>query len=78
MDSQQTVCHDSLGGLSTDALTVLIVRGLSYSSTEDSIGLAFSPYVRPKEIRLMRDRATGESRGFCFLDFHTVDVSKLP
>ena len=22
----------------------------------------------------MRDRATGESRGFCFLDFHTVDV----
>lgn len=52
---------------------VLFVKGISYSSTDDSLMGAFAEAV---SARIATDRESGESRGFGFVDFHSNEQAK--
>ncbi|MCY4450484.1 MAG: hypothetical protein OXC01_00885 [Immundisolibacterales bacterium] len=47
----------------------LFVGNLAYSTTQDDVEAAFSPYGGIDEVRLVMDRDTGQSRGFAFVTF---------
>lgn len=52
--------------------TRLYVGNLSFQSTEDSIAAAFGQDSRRvKGVSLIVDRATGQSRGFAFVEMET-------
>jgi RNA-binding protein 5/10 len=68
--------------------TVLVVRGLDITTTEDSVlytkhELTFkirellSQYAPLKEVRLIRDKLTHISRGFCFVELNSLEVFLL-
>lgn len=39
---------------------------------EDVLHGLFAQHVPVKEVRLVRDKYTGEPRGFCFVQFHSL------
>jgi RNA recognition motif-containing protein len=45
----------------------LYVGNLAFSTTEDAIREAFKEFGEVSEVRLMLDRDSGQSRGFCFV-----------
>ena len=47
----------------------LYVGNLAYSADEQDLDIAFSNYGCVDDIKLMRDRETGRSRGFAFITF---------
>lgn len=49
----------------------LYVGNLAYSADEQDLEKAFSAYGSVDDIKLMRDRETGRSRGFAFITFAT-------
>ena len=49
----------------------LYVGNLAYSADEQDLDIAFSSYGSVDDIKLMRDRETGRSRGFAFITFAT-------
>ncbi|WP_263079304.1 RNA-binding protein [Endozoicomonas sp. Mp262] len=49
----------------------LYVGNLAYSADEHDLENAFSGYGSVDDIKLMRDRETGRSRGFAFVTFAT-------
>eukprot|EP01103_Thecamoeba_quadrilineata_P014515 TRINITY_DN4345_c0_g1_i1.p1 TRINITY_DN4345_c0_g1~~TRINITY_DN4345_c0_g1_i1.p1 ORF type:complete len:557 (-),score=98.62 TRINITY_DN4345_c0_g1_i1:1329-2999(-) len=53
--------------------SVLVVRGLDCLTSEDSIHSTFSEFANVKEVRLIRDKQTQMSRGFCFVEFYSVE-----
>lgn len=54
--------------------SVLVVRGLEPSIDEETIRFAFQSYTI-KEVRLVRDKVSNQSRGFCFVSFQTVEAA---
>lgn len=53
--------------------TSIIVKGLS-SKTDERALLNFYSRIAPvKDIRLSRDKETGYSRGFCYIEFYCID-----
>ena len=46
----------------------IFVGNLSYSATEDSIRSLFAPYGGVESVNLIRDRDTGQLRGFGFVE----------
>lgn len=46
----------------------IYVGNLSYSSTEESIGGAFAPFGAVRSVAIIKDRQTGQSRGFAFVE----------
>lgn len=51
--------------------------GLSWATTEESLSFHFSQYGTVASVDIMRDRVTGDPRGFAFVVFHessTVDL----
>ena len=46
------------------------------STTEDTIHKTLSNFAPVKEVRLVRDRVTNESRGFAFVDFYTIEQAE--
>jgi hypothetical protein len=42
---------------------------------DPQVAEAFRAYSMVKEVRIARDRLTNASRGFCFVEFPTVEVS---
>ena len=62
----------------TEPTDTMIVRNLDFNSTEKSISDAFG-YITKKvilDIRLTRDRQTGQSRGFAFITWSSVGDCK--
>ncbi|GIX49326.1 MAG: RNA-binding protein [Candidatus Tectimicrobiota bacterium] len=49
----------------------IYVGGLPYSVTEDQLRELFSPYGVVDAVRVITDRATGQSRGFGFVEMRT-------
>jgi RNA recognition motif-containing protein len=46
----------------------LFVGNLSFSTTQDDVLQAFSPYGNVESVNLLTDRTTGQSRGFGFVE----------
>mmetsp|Transcript_64680 Transcript_64680/g.173351 ORF Transcript_64680/g.173351 Transcript_64680/m.173351 type:complete len:397 (-) Transcript_64680:52-1242(-) len=57
---------------------VLIVRGVAAETTEATIRATFSHFATVGLVRLIHEHGTGQSRGFCFVDFASVaDASRV-
>ena len=56
--------------------TKLFVGGLSWDTTDESLRAAFEPFGDLTEARVIRDRETGRSRGFGFVNFTTEDAAQ--
>ena len=54
----------------------LFVGGLSWSTTDESLGKAFSVHGEVSEARVVMDRATGRSRGFGFVSFVSEESAR--
>lgn len=76
------ICQDpSINNQQT--VNKMFVGGLKDDTTEDMVRDAFSQFGEIKEIELINDKATGKSKGFCFVTFEDYDsvdkcVCKLP
>jgi RNA recognition motif-containing protein len=51
----------------------LYVGNLPFHATEDLISQRFATCGEVKEVALMLDRMTGQSRGFCFVEMATTE-----
>ena len=51
----------------------LYVGNLPYHATEDLIAQRFASCGEVREVALMLDRMTGQSRGFCFVEMATPE-----
>lgn len=51
----------------------LYVGNLPYHATEDLISQRFATCGEVREVALMLDRMTGQSRGFCFVEMATAE-----
>ena len=47
----------------------IYVGNIAFTVTEDELKEIFSKYGPLEELKLVIDRATGRSRGFCFITF---------
>ena len=47
----------------------LYIGNLTYTAVEEDLELAFESFGEIEDIKLMRDRETGRSRGFAFITF---------
>lgn len=46
----------------------IFVGNLSFGTTEDSLRSAFEPYGSVDNVNIIRDRETGQPRGFAFVE----------
>jgi RNA recognition motif-containing protein len=51
----------------------LYVGNLPFHATEDLVQQKFATCGEVKEVKLMLDRMTGQSRGFCFVEMATAE-----
>ncbi|HYZ86966.1 MAG TPA: RNA-binding protein [Bryobacteraceae bacterium] len=49
-------------------MTNIYVGNLSYTTTQDELETAFAAYGAVERVSLVRDRDTGQSRGFAFVE----------
>jgi len=54
----------------------VILRGLKTTTTEETIIDALKIFGAVEDVRIIRDKGTGESRGFAFVDFFTIEEAK--
>ena len=54
----------------------IFVGNLSYRSTEDGIRAIFEPYGEVDAVRVIKDRDTGQSRGFGFVEMPNDDEAR--
>ncbi|KAM4643667.1 RNA-binding protein 10 [Amazona ochrocephala] len=55
------------------ASTIVMLRMLPQAATENDIRAQLQAQgVQPREVRLMRNKSSGQSRGFAFVEFHHV------
>lgn len=52
------------------------VGNLSFDATESDIEDAFSQYGEVKSVNIIKDRETGRSRGFGFVEMHDREAGK--
>ena len=57
-------------------LTALIFRGLDALTTEETITAAVArlSQIALKNCKVIRDEATGTSKGFCFVELNSIQV----
>lgn len=48
------------------------VFGLSFNANERDVEQLFAKYGRVDNVKVVRDRGTGRSRGFCFINFESI------
>jgi hypothetical protein len=56
--------------------TKLFVGNLSYSTTDDRVRQAFSQFGQVLSATVVTDRATGQSRGFGFVEFESEEQAR--
>jgi len=54
----------------------LYVANLPYETTESEFEAAFEPYGRITRVTIVKDRDTGRSRGFGFIEFQDKDAGQ--
>ncbi len=54
-------------------MTNIFVGNLSYQTTQNELEAAFSAYGHVERVSLVRDRDTGQSRGFAFVEMSNAD-----
>jgi len=54
----------------------LYVGNLSYSTTEDGLRNLFSGFGTVASVKLILDRETGNSKGFCFVEMGSDEEAK--
>ena len=57
-------------------MTKLYVGNLPFSATEDTVRAAFAAHGAVESIAIVMDRATGQPRGFGFVEMSSGDASK--
>jgi RNA recognition motif-containing protein len=58
-------------------MTNIFVGNLSYATTESELESAFSAYGAVERVSLVRDRESGQSRGFAFVEMtNAADAAK--
>jgi cold-inducible RNA-binding protein len=55
------------------SMTNIFVGNLSYQATEDDLQSAFSQFGAVDRVSIVRDRETGQSRGFGFVEMSNGD-----
>jgi cold-inducible RNA-binding protein len=58
-------------------VTNIYVGNLSFQATEDEIRSAFSQYGEVAAVSIVKDRDSGRSRGFCFVEMPNSEEAKL-
>jgi cold-inducible RNA-binding protein len=53
----------------------LYVGNLPFSSTEDQVKEHFAQFGEVLSVKIITDRATGRSRGFCFVEMENADAA---
>ena len=56
--------------------TKLYVGNLPYETTESDLQTLFEGAGQVSTINIVRDRATGQARGFAFVEMHDVDGAR--
>ena len=51
----------------------IYIGNLSYRTTEENLETAFTPFGAIRSVTIVRDRQTGESRGFGFVEMDVDD-----
>src|SRR6516165_8802302 len=54
-------------------MTNIFVGNLSYATTESELESAFSAYGAVERVSVVRDRESGQSRGFAFVEMSNSD-----
>ena len=54
----------------------LYVGGLAWATTDEGLGAAFAPFGKVVSAKVVKDRETGRSRGFGFVEYETEDEAK--
>ena len=54
----------------------LYIGNLAYTAEEQDLDIAFESFGEIEDIKLMRDRETGRSRGFAFITFENEDEAE--
>jgi len=54
----------------------IYVGNLSYDATEQDIEQAFAEYGEVSAVNMIKDRETGRSRGFCFVEMPDAEAGK--
>jgi RNA recognition motif-containing protein len=62
------VCHAMAHHISRFSVMNLYVGNLSYQMTDDELRAAFEPYGEVSSAKIIRDRETGRSKGFGFVE----------
>jgi RNA recognition motif-containing protein len=53
----------------------LYVGNIPFSSTEEQMKAHFGPFGEVLSVKIITDRATGRSRGFCFVEMENADAA---
>lgn len=55
----------------------LYVGNLPFSATEENVTTLFSKYGKIKNVNIIKDMDTGQTKGFCFIEFdNQADAQK--
>ncbi len=65
-----------LFGSSSGSKNQLYVGNIPYKISRGEIERWFSKYGELTEVRIVRDRNTGDSKGFCFVTFESAQSAK--
>jgi RNA recognition motif-containing protein len=57
-------------------MTNIYVGNLSYRATEDELREAFGRYGQVDSVQIIKDRETGRSRGFAFVEMPDAEQAK--
>lgn len=54
----------------------VVVKGLSQKTNEDDLNQILAEWGPLRSVRVIKERSSGMSRGFAFIDFPTVEAAR--